>query len=568
MTWRRGIIYTALFVGLSITGFVGYVGYRVINFQLASGVSGPFLAARQASAEKDMSSASHYFALALALSPQDDRIRREAFGAYLANGDIERAVPLADAFQSDHLMRQQSSIVLLIDALKRRNFKKASSLLEGFSSGPESKLLVPVVKAWIDYAENGRVEEVYLSDLLDAGPLLPVTTQQAAILYELMGNIEAADAAYARGIKAGGMQLVGFAVGFGQYLERQNNLERAKQLYDVASQFFGDAPDFIVSHQRYQEKAPAPELSSDLRVHIASAFLSFVETMRMDGHASFTRPYVQLAIHLDDTPRGLLLLGDLTSDEEAWWEAARHYSKVSGNDIYLREAKIRRAQMYERAGAIDDAQALFVALVEQYNDDQATKVAIADFYRRTERFLEAEAFYIEVLDALSADDEAFWGIHFSLGICRERLGKWAEAEKNLLHAKQLSNDEPLVLNYLGYSWIDKGMRLEEARDLVEMAVRKDPTNGFYLDSLGWAYYKLGEYEPALGFIERATLLEPTDPTITDHLGDILWRLGRKTEARYQWQKVLGFNPSELDYKKIQGKLLNGLPPIGQGGRSI
>ena len=224
--------------------------------------------------------------------------------------------------------------------------------------------------------------------------------------------------------------------------------------------------------------------------------------------------------------------------------------------------------MYERAGALDEAEALFLRLIDQYSDNKAAKVAIADFYRRAERFEEAETFYIHILDMVASDDQAYWGVHFSLGICRERLGRWAEAEKSLLIAKKLSRDEPLVLNYLGYSWIDKGIRLEEARDLVEIAVKKDPTNGFYLDSLGWAYYKLGEYEPALALIERATLLEPTDATITDHLGDILWRLNRKTEARYQWQKSLGFNPSEDDQQAIQHKLINGLPPIGEGGRSI
>ena len=568
MTWRRGLLYAVIFIGISLAGIVGYVGYRIVNFQFASGVSGPFLAARQASAENDMSNASHYFAMALALSPDDARIRNEAFSAYLENGDIERAVALASMLQSDYLMRQQSNLVLLIDALKRDRLDKARDLLSGFSAGPQSNLLVPVINAWIDYARDGVVGEERLLGLLDPGPLMPVTTQQAAILYELMGNVEAADAAYARGIQAGGMQLVGFAVGFGQYLERQNNNERADQLYEIASQYFGDAPDFVVSYQRYQAQEAPPQLSRDLRPHVASALLSLVENMRMDGNAAFMRPYIQLALHLAPSARGLFLLGDLTADEEAWWEAARYYEQVTGHNTYVREAQIRRAQMYERAGALDEAEALFVRLVDQYSDNKAAKVAIADFYRRAERFEEAETYYIHILDMVASDDQAYWGVHFSLGICRERLGRWAEAEKSLLIAKTLSRDEPLVLNYLGYSWIDKGIRLEEARDLVEIAVKKDPTNGFYLDSLGWAYYKLGEYEPALTLIERATLLEPTDATITDHLGDILWRLNRKTEARYQWQKSLGFNPSEDDQQAIEHKLINGLPPIGEGGRSI
>ena len=139
------------------------------------------------------------------------------------------------------------------------------------------------------------------------------------------------------------------------------------------------------------------------------------------------------------------------------------------------------------------------------------------------------------------------------------------AEVDLQKARQLSGDEPHVLNYLGYSWVDQGIYLKEGLAIIELAVRKEPSNGFFVDSLGWAYYRLGEHEKALGYLEHASRLEPTDPVITEHLGDVLWRLGREVEARYQWRKALAFNPIEEDRVKIESKLVTGLeamPEIG------
>ena len=166
---------------------------------------------------------------------------------------------------------------------------------------------------------------------------------------------------------------------------------------------------------------------------------------------------------------------------------------------------------------------------------------------------------------IDREGTSHWHLYFARGITRERQGNWIMAEVDLQKARQLSGDEPHVLNYLGYSWVDQGIYLKEGLAIIELAVRKEPSNGFFVDSLGWAHYRLGEHEKALGYLEHASRLEPTDPVITEHLGDVLWRLGREVEARYQWRKALAFNPIEEDRVKIESKLVTGLeamPEIG------
>ena len=138
-----------------------------------------------------------------------------------------------------------------------------------------------------------------------------------------------------------------------------------------------------------------------------------------------------------------------------------------------------------------------------------------------------------------------------------------KAEADLKHALELSPDQPLVLNYLGYSWIDKGQNLQEALKMIQRAVELRPNDGYIVDSLGWAFYRLGNLPKATQFLERAIELLPEDPTINDHLGDVYWRAGREAEARYQWRRALQFGPEPADAKTIETKLDRGLEKPAQ-----
>ena len=223
--------------------------------------------------------------------------------------------------------------------------------------------------------------------------------------------------------------------------------------------------------------------------------------------------------------------------------------------------------MLNQMDRADAAIAALSPLLKQYpnnrpNNHRQVLVTLGDIYRSNARFGEAEKAYDGAIAMIDEEDNRFWHIYFSRGMVREQLGNWPRAERDLQKARILSGDEPHVLNYLGYSWVDRGIYLQDGLEIIKQAVKKRPDNGSFIDSLGWAYYRLGQYEQALIYLERATRLEPVDPIITDHLGDVLWRLGRKVEARYQWRKALGFNPEEKNYRAIEQKLIKGLiaPP--------
>jgi Flp pilus assembly protein TadD len=201
------------------------------------------------------------------------------------------------------------------------------------------------------------------------------------------------------------------------------------------------------------------------------------------------------------------------------------------------------------------------ALSRTHGDLIGVQFALADMLRAEERFQEAEAAYsaaIALRKEITADD---WVLFFYRGICHEQLKNWAPAEADFRRALDLNPNQPQVLNYLGYGLVDRGEKLDEALGMIEKAVAADPDKGYIIDSLAWAYFRLGRYQEALDPMERASLLEPVDPVVTDHLGDVYWMNDRKLEARFQWRRALSFEPIEKDQARIQRKLEVGLDAV-------
>ena len=185
---------------------------------------------------------------------------------------------------------------------------------------------------------------------------------------------------------------------------------------------------------------------------------------------------------------------------------------------------------------------------------------MGDLLRGQKRFSEAADAYSEAIKRLKAEDmPPRWSLYYSRGIAYERSNQWNLAEADLEHALELKPDQPLVLNYLGYSWIDRGEKLKSGLKMIEKAVELRPDDGYIVDSLGWAHYRLGDYASAVQYLEKALELVPEDPTINDHLGDAYWKSGRVTEARYQWRRALQFKPDKDEIKPIEAKLDRGLP---------
>jgi tetratricopeptide (TPR) repeat protein len=270
--------------------------------------------------------------------------------------------------------------------------------------------------------------------------------------------------------------------------------------------------------------------------------------------------YLQLALYLVPShPLALLSLGDLYEAMKKPELANKTYERVPLNSPLQRNAQIQLALNLDAIDRTDEAKASLEKLIAANPRDLEAIMALGNVLRGRKQFAECAEVYSKGIDTIEKAEKSNWVIYYFRGICLERSKQWAKAEEDLKKSLELYPDQPHVLNYLGYSWIDQGLNLDEGMRMIKRAVEQRADDGYIVDSLGWAYYRLGNMEEAVKQLERAVELKPEDPTINDHLGDAYWRVGRTLEARFQWSHARDLKPEPEDLVKIEAKLKSGLP---------
>ena len=233
---------------------------------------------------------------------------------------------------------------------------------------------------------------------------------------------------------------------------------------------------------------------------------------------------------------------------------------IPAQSPFFRAAQLQIGVYYRDAGLLEQARAALSPLVAANPGDGDAATALASLLAREDRCAQA----VEVLShalATTAGNrpESDWRLLYQRGACLDQLGRFDEAEPDLREALALSPDQPAVLNQLGYTLVDRDIDPEEGLDLIQRAVTLNPNSGAIIDSLGWAYFKLGRYDEAVTELELAVALMPANPTINDHLGDAYWMTGRRLEARFQWAHARDLDPTPAELAAILAKLASGLP---------
>jgi tetratricopeptide (TPR) repeat protein len=270
--------------------------------------------------------------------------------------------------------------------------------------------------------------------------------------------------------------------------------------------------------------------------------------------------YLQLALALEPShPLALLSLADLYESLKKPDLAIKAYERVPASSALHRNAAIQMATNLDTLDRSEEAEQHLHALIKEHPDDLEAIVALGNVERGHKKFAECADTYSKAVALVPHPEKANWVLFYFRGICFERAHQWPKAEADLQQALKLFPEQPHVLNYLGYSWIDQGVHLDEGMDMIKRAVQQRPDDGYIVDSLGWAYFRIGNYEEAVKQLEHAIELKPEDPTINDHLGDAYWRVGRTLEAHFQWAHARDLKPDPEDLPKIEAKLKNGLP---------
>jgi tetratricopeptide (TPR) repeat protein len=297
---------------------------------------------------------------------------------------------------------------------------------------------------------------------------------------------------------------------------------------------------------------------------LAELFYGLGEALTGEGGVSLGTIYLQLA--LDVKPDHAFALAALANAQEAakrYDDAIATYDRIPKGTPLQSAIDIRKAFNLNSLDRVDEAKAILERLAAKDPKDVRPLEALGNILRARKEYAEAIKYFTRALAALGKHDPRYWGYYYARGTSYERLKNWPAAEADLKKALALAPDQPLVLNYLGYSWIDQGKNLKEGMRLIEKAVQLKPDDGYIVDSLGWAHYKQNNFKEAVRFLERAVEIKPEDPTLNDHLGDAFWKVGREREARFQWSQALSLNPEPEDVDKIKAKIERGLDTKAQ-----
>ncbi len=563
-----------LVIGVALGAFVLS---RTPHFVRPPGLAGAYLAAQFAMSSNDLMQAGDYLELALETDPRDKDLLQNAMRARLVGGQVPQAVAIARELIEQTPANQQAGLLLAIDSFEAGRYAHAGRYLDKMNKGPMARLLEPNIRLWMAVAKarDGDVQAT-MSQLRRTAAFTPISMLQVARALELSSDLTGADEAYETGARAGGVSYFFFVKAYGAFLERKGDALGARKLYQDYHDTHLTHPHILAGLARLEASAPAPELPRAVNMQMANAFIAVAEVMERENRLELALAYAHLALFLEpESDIAIFMTAEIFRRNQRWTTAHDRFALIAPEQTMYRAAQIKRAEMLNEADAVEEAISVLYAVMTDTAEDIEALVALGDMLRFRFRYEEAEQAYDKAIGLIERERAIHWHLYFARGITRERQGNWIMAEVDLQKARQLSGDEPHVLNYLGYSWIDQGIYLQEGLAIIELAVRKEPSNGFFVDSLGWAHYRLGQHDKALGYLEHASRLEPTDPVITEHLGDVLWRLGREVEARYQWRKALAFDPVDEDVTKIENKIVTGLDALPElppekliGGKEI
>ena len=541
----------------------------VVRAQADDGAdAGAYLAARTAAIGHDYREGAYWFARALVADPENLGLLDGLIISSISQGELVTAADAAERLVKLGGRSIGANMALMVRDAAKEDFM---ALLDAPKEREIGNLMDQLVKAWAQLGAGKMSEAVEAFDAV-------IKTDKAFGLYHkalslaAVGDFEGADEILS-GRAAG--PLVMNRRGILAHVQILSQLERPDEALNVLTTAFGTDPDPELVKLRAVLAAGEPlpyDTVTSARQGIAEVMFTIAAALNGQADDSYTLLYARSAVHLNPDHVEALLMSATLSDQLDQSElAAEAFGSIPADHPAYHTAQIGLADARHKLGLEDEALAGLKALTESHGDLPVVHLAYGDALRRMDRFEESAQAYGEALARIETIQPRHWSLYYSRGISFERAGNWPNAEADFRKALELNPDQPQVLNYLGYSYVDRGENLDEALGMIERAVAAQPDSGFIIDSLAWAYYRLGRYQGAVEPMERASLLEPVDPIVTDHLGDIYWAVGRQLEARFQWRRALSFEPVEKEAERIRKKLEIGLdkvleeegaPPLG------
>lgn len=527
---------------------------------------GSYLAAQHARMRGDTGAASEFYRDAIAADPENVVLLQHGFSLAIADGAYDRARELAGQLVRIDTSNTLPQIFMLLDGVRSGDYDAALGRLDHIPDNGLNRLMKPLMAAWAHAgADDMDAALEALGALDETAAFRPFLRNHRALLLDYGGDEEAAERAYRESTEAetrGSMRVV---LAHAALLARQDRMDEARDLITNTADLFPDTISMESAMDRLESGRLDLGLVSKPANGLADAFYGSATALAQENARSPAIFYLRFALFLrPDFHEAALVLGRLFEMEEQPRSALAVYEQIPDDTDVAEEARLREVWVLEALGRGDEALDRLRDLLTRAPGTVDTVSALANLLRQRDQLDEAIEQYSRAIDLASdREDQRHWVLYYARAIAYDQTDEWAKAEADLKKALALSPSQPDVLNYLGYSWVEQGRRLDEALGMLREAVERRPNDGYIVDSLGWAYYRLNDVDQAIPYLERAVLLRPENPTINEHLGDAYWVGGRRIEARFQWSHALSLGPDSDQKKILRRKIASGL--IDGGG---
>jgi len=543
---KRTLSVTLLASAMIVFGSVGFANTDLDQTVGEASLSGSFLASRLAITDQDDAAAVQFLVRANALDPENTKLKQDLLSALVANGKVEEAGKIARDLEGSTTARNLAGFVTAALELKKRSWKEIPGALSDVAGGDLDKTLREVTLAWALAGER-KVDEALdkLSDLDGPEWIKVIREYHSGLIADVAGRSDLAAEKYQNVIDNRAVISI-LTETYVRAIEarvrnRSLNGDAAGAMETLAygRTILPDHSPFVAMDEQLGKGEVLKLLLTSPQEGAAELFYNIASALRRDDAGSFAKTYLQIANFLSPESDVIQIgLAELYLRQGSYERSNEHYNFVPDISPFYHISRLEKANNLSRLEKIDEAVAELLALIEERPDDLTGYMVLGSLFNREKRYREAAGIFDRATDRVGEPQSHHWNLFFRRGIAYERLKEWPMAESSFQKSLELTPDQPEVLNYLGYSWIDQGLNLDEGMDMIRKAVELRPRSGFIVDSLGWAYYRLGKYEDAVRELERAVDLMPQDPTINDHLGDAYWKVGRKREAVFQWKIAL------------------------------
>ncbi|MES0101437.1 tetratricopeptide repeat protein [Mesorhizobium sp. M0019] len=563
--WLTGL---AIATGMAISALPAHAKQTAEPVRITS-FSGAYLAARIADGDNDLDSAISYYKQALAFDPNDTGLQQSLMLSLIAQGRFDESLVYADKLKAVPDVERFSRLALAIDSFHKKDFSKAEYWLKLSLESDLDRLISGVMTGWAKQGAGDAGEAMASIDKLQGPDWFSLFKSfHRALIADASGLPDRADALYTATVQdtaAGGAAPETWmrnAQAYASFLARKGDKAKALSVLDKAEAFAPGKVEIAALRDKINKGEKIEPFVAGPSDGASEILLDLATALNRGGGEPFVRLYLQYALALrPDNDAALVQLAAVAEQLKDGEGAIALYRRIPVGSPLKELSDLQLGLNLADLDRNDEAIAHLKAIVDAHPDDMRAYLALGGVYSSKEDFRSAANLYDKAVEVLKTPTAANWNIFYQRGIAYERLKEWPKAEPNFRKALELYPDQPQVLNYLGYSWVDKNMNLKEGLAMIQKAVDLRPSDGYIVDSLGWAYYRLGQFDDAVREMERAVSLKPEDPVLNDHLGDVYWRVGRKLEATFQWNQARDLKPDPDVLAALQQKLMKGLPPI-------